>query len=152
MAVFVFVLVIVNIIMKEEYRGFALCTMQECALKDKCERAKGFLTLEETDKTFMCVNPVLATGKEDCPMARVAKPTKLAYGFINLLDMLPKKISDLLAEKLRFDYGRNPYYERRRGDRALYPEEQEMIINYLKNNGVDVPEDPFDRYEVVDIV
>ena len=74
-------------------KKLALCGRQECVLKDKCVRAKGFQMLTESDVTFLCVNPALVTGKDDCPKARIAKPVRMAYGFKGLLGRLPNIIT-----------------------------------------------------------
>ena len=43
-------------------------------------------------------------------------------------------------------YGRNPYYERRKGVIALSPDEQQFVRNALRKVGV-TEELEFDRYE-----
>lgn len=131
-----------------DLKKLALCGRQECVLKDKCVRAQGLQMLTESDVTFLCVNPALVTGNEDCPMAKIAKPVRMAYGFEGLLGRLPKNVSDRLREGLLDHFGKNPYYDRRNGHRAMPPEEQSYIIKLVQQLGGVVEEEPFDRYEV----
>jgi len=137
--------------MNKEYKGFALCFKEECVLKDKCERAKGFRTLGEDDTAFLCVNPMATTGDENCPMVKIAEPVRMAYGFIGLLDKLPYKISKFFASELRSIYGKSPYYERRNGNLGMSPEEQRTIVEMARKMGAIVEDEPFDRYETKDV-
>lgn len=138
-------------IMNKEYIGKALCGRQDCVQKDKCVRAKGFLTLEDTDRTFLSVNPKLVTGDENCPMAKVPKPVNMAFGFMELLDRLPSKVARNLSSNFRLVFGKNPYYDRRNGCTPITPEEQETIIQYIAKFNVEVGDAPFDRYEVMEV-
>ena len=133
-------------------KNLALCGRQECVLKDKCVRAQGLQMLTESDVTFVCVNPALVTGNEDCPMAKIAKPVRMAYGFMGLLGRLPKNVSDGLRDGLFDHFSKNPYYDRRNGHRAMPPEEQNYIIKLVQQLGGVVEEEPFDRYEVEEVL
>ena len=72
----------------------------------------------------------------DCPMAETCLH-QIVYPV-----MLEKKDILILIGK----FGRNAYYERRRGDTALTPKEQRIVLDALKKVGVK-EEVTFESYE-----
>ena len=133
--------------------GFALCGEAECACAGTCLRHVAYLQQVETEKMFRVVNPRFCMKNETCAFYRDATPIVYARGFTRMQKrMLPDQY-DKFSWKLIPHFGRNPYFERRRGDRKLNLQEQEIIRKALKQAGVtenldfDLKEDGFNWFD-----
>ncbi len=136
--------------MKEEYKNVALCSSKDCKVANLCRRAMGFKTITDEDKTLMMVNQMLTTNDESCPMYSHLETVRFAKGFMKLQDELPRSKFDALKQKLLAHYGKNPYYEMRKGTRLISPEDQEyiaLVISNIAPNTVDI----FDEYVEQDV-
>ena len=131
--------------MKEEYKNVALCSSNCCKVADLCRRAMGYKTITTEDKTLKMVNPMLITNDENCPMYSHLHTVRFAKGFMKLQDEMPRTKFDALKQKLLAHYGKNPYYEMRKGTRLISPEDQRFIAKAVSKTGATIS-DPFDEY------
>lgn len=131
--------------MTEEYKNVALCSSNGCKVADLCRRAMGYKTISIKDKTLTIVNPMLTTGDENCPMYSHLETVRMAKGFIKLQDELPRSKFDAVKQKLLTHFGKNPYYEMRKGKRLISPEEQGYIAETIRTIDATIT-DPFNEY------
>ena len=103
--------------------------------------------MEDKSSIFVyLLKPTLGTKNKNCPYYRDSTPVKFARGFTNMQkQMLPGQY-ERFRLRLIGHFGRNPYFERRRGNRLLTPEEQDIILQVLKDIGI-TKELAFDAYE-----
>ena len=82
----------------------------------------------------------------DCPHYRSAEKVQYARGFVRMVRTLPVNTSEIVAHKLIAHFGRNAYYDMRKGKRAIAPAEQKVIITVVAECGAQ-QEVVFDSYE-----
>lgn len=131
--------------MKEEYKNVALCSSNCCKVADRCRRAMGYKTITAEDETLKMVNPMLTTNDESCPMYSHLDTVRFAKGFMKLQGEMSRIKFDALKQKLLAHYGKNPYYEMRKGTRQISPEDQSYITEAVSKTGATIT-DPFDEY------
>ena len=131
--------------MKEEYKNVALCSSNGCKVADRCRRAMGYKTISKEDKTLMVVNTMLTTNDESCPMYSHLHTVRFAKGFMKLQDEMSRTKFDALKQLLLAHYGKNPYYEMRKGTRLISPDDQRLIAQAVSNIDASIA-DPFDEH------
>lgn len=131
--------------MNQEYKNVALCSSNCCKVADLCRRAMGYKTITTEDKTLKMVNPMLTTNDESCPMFSHLETVRFAKGFMKLQGEISRTKFDALKQKLLAHYGKNPYYEMRKGTRLISPEDQRFIAEAVSKTGATIT-DPFDEY------
>jgi len=131
---------------KKVQQGFVTCFHDDCPQHEHCLRWLGRGYADTTPLVMTCVSMVNPDiGGEACPMYRPDRKVRFAYGFIGLLEQLPKKMGNDLMDRLIGECKRTYAYEHRNGKRPIPPQLQQKIISYLRNQGWEQPVD-FDRY------
>ena len=111
-----------------------------------CLHQTAYSTLIEHEEYLQLINPTRCSQNESCIYYRDSKPVTYARGFTNFQKrMFPGQYSRFMSICINH-WSRNPYFERRRGDRSLPPDEQAFILNALKKAGV-TEDMKFDSYE-----
>lgn len=121
---------------KEAPASFSICLHTDCTCASNCLRQLAYPILLERETFLHLANPARCTKDTSCPYYRDATPVTYMRGFSQMKkqmypDQYQKFMNILIAH-----FGRNPYFERRRGERKLPPKEQEIIRNALKQAGV----------------
>lgn len=99
-----------------------------------------------TGNRITAAEPPLCTRDEACPYFRDSAPVTYARGFTGMQSrMFPAQYQQFMSI-LMSHFGRNPYFERRRGEFPLSPKEQRIVLNALRRVGV-TEELRFDHYE-----
>ena len=127
----------------------ALCSGNGCKVADRCHRAMGYKTLTSEDKTLRMVNPMIVTNNDQCPMFSHKHSVRYAKGFLKMEQNLPRKVFDNMKRALLEHYGKNPYYEMRKGTRLITPKQQRFFSALFMMQGIAEPF-PFDAYVDVD--
>ncbi|MDD2953560.1 MAG: DUF6078 family protein [Parabacteroides sp.] len=132
---------------KEIPADYAVCQHPDCPRAGKCLHQIAYQPLIERPVTALrLLNPTLCTRDEACPHFRDSAPVTYARGFTKMQSQMFPAQYRLFMSILVFHFGRNPYFERRRGDSPLSPKEQKLVRNALRRAGV--AEDlKFDAYE-----
>ena len=103
-------------------------------------------TLLKTETCLHLLNPTQCVKNETCKFYRDNTPVTYARGFTHFQKkMFPDQYQTFMY-KLIGKFSRNGYFERRRGESALSPKEQEIVLAVLKEVGV-TAEMKFDSYE-----
>lgn len=131
---------------KEIPVDFAICLHEDCPRAAKCLRQISYKPLLEQNNILQLVNPNRCTKDDKCPHYRDSAPVTYARGFTGMQRHMYPDQNSTFVSILKSRYGHNPYYERRRGDFALTPQEQKFVLNALKRAGV-AEELEFDSYE-----
>ena len=125
---------------------YSVCVHAQCPKAGECLHRIAFENLRSKKEVMRLVNPDRCTADESCTKFRSNKPVHFARGFSQMKrKMYPdqyKRFMNILIET----FGRNPYFERRRGDTALPPSEQELVQQALRKAGV-TEKIEFDSYE-----
>lgn len=126
--------------------SYALCLNRECPQSGTCLRQLVEQSVPADVQNWFIISPkYLASLKGTCPHYRSATKVRFAKGFIKMLENLPYKQMQIVIAHLSNHFSRRTYYRLRKGERLLSPNEQQGVLNILKNCGVSHPKD-FDAY------
>lgn len=127
--------------------NYTLCIKRDCPKAAMCLRYKATLMIPADVMKWSILSPAyLAQAEGECPHYRSAEKVKYARGFVRMIRTLPVNISEMVAQKLIARFGRNAYYDMRKGKRAIAPAEQEIILTVVAECGAQ-QEVVFDSYE-----
>ena len=127
---------------------FGLCSKSSCPSANDCLRGLAFRDLNDSREKVMSANPLMtdAGGAAVCSLYRPAEPVRVAYGFSNALDSVPKgNVRDVREAICQFVCQRN-YYHLLRGEKPMLPDMQRTIAEILQHFGASAPIE-FDRYK-----
>lgn len=133
-------------IYKDVPPSYPVCLHESCQRAERCLHRTVYDVLAEGDEMLRVISPSRCRPDGACPYFRDATPVRFARGFTKMQQrMHPGQYAQFMS-LLVGRFGRNPYFERRRGDTPMPPAEQKMVKDALKRAGVS--EDlAFDAYE-----
>lgn len=121
---------------KEAPANFSVCVHTDCTCGSTCLRQLAYPVLLEREAFLHLANPTRCTKDHSCPYYRDAAPVTYMRGFTQMKKRMYPEQYQMFMNFLIARFGRNPYFERRRGDRKLSLQEQEIIRKALKQAGV----------------
>ncbi|MCR5470351.1 MAG: DUF6078 family protein [Prevotella sp.] len=125
---------------------YAVCIHADCPMAASCLHQKVYPKMMEEYTILRLVNPGKCSKDSQCEYYRDSKPVTYARGFLNFQKkMFPEQYQRFMISLIG-KFGRNGYFERRRGARVLPPKEQEIVKDALLKVGV-TEELKFDAYE-----
>lgn len=126
--------------------NYPVCEHSDCPMSASCLHQIAHAMKLKTDELLRLINPTRCTQDASCAYYRSNRPMVYACGFTNFQRrMFPDQYASFMAICIS-EWGRNPYFERRRGARLIPPCEQQFIQKALKKVGV-TEEMKFDAYE-----
>lgn len=126
--------------------SYAHCISRDCPMAAHCLRALAWEALPQKIRSVQVLNPAQVTADASCPFYRSAEQETYARGFTGMQRKMFPEQYFRFSSRLMAQFGRNPYFERRRGERPLSPKEQQTVRAALKHAGVS-PDLDFDAYE-----
>lgn len=136
---------------KKQYKkaplNYPVCLHADCPRAEHCLHRVAYGMLLEKCEMLRVINPERCRKDGDnCPYFRDSAPVTYARGFTQMQRrMYPGQYNRFMRLLVGY-FGRNPYFERRKGETALTPAEQKIVLNALRQAGVE--EDlKFDAYE-----
>ena len=127
--------------------NYMLCIKSDCPKAATCLRYKATQMMPTEVKTWSILSPTFLEQMEgECPHYRSVEKVRYARGFVHMVRTLPVNISEMVAHKLIARFGRNAYYDMRKGKRTIAPTEQEVIRTVVAECGAQ-QEVVFDSYE-----
>ena len=124
---------------------YVLCANNDCPLKTECLRYLAGKNAPDNLEIARCVMPQTLKNSK-CRWFDKITIDVWAAGFTHLYDKVMKQDYTTMRKTItNYLHGCRLYYAYKRGDRALSPEEQQWIRNYVKSFGYDW-EVEFDRY------
>lgn len=125
---------------------YAMCLNHQCPQANTCLRQVAAQEAPDSKVKWVIISPKhLATVNDLCPYYRSSTKVSYAKGFIKMLENLPHRQMQIIISRLMNRLGRRTYYRVRKGERLLSPDEQQMVLNILKDCGASSPGD-FDAY------
>ena len=124
---------------------YAVCIHADCPQAPTCLHCLAYSD-KQGDTYMRLINPKLCKPNGKCKFYRDSKPVVYARGFINFQKKMYPNQYQYFMTLLISQFGRNAYYERRRGETALSPKEQDIVLKALRKVGVK-EEIEFDSYE-----
>ena len=127
--------------------NYTLCIKGDCPKAATCLRHRATQMMQADVQRWSILSPAYLVQIEgECPHYRSAEKVKYARGFVRMIRTLPVNISEMVAHTLIARFGRNTYYDMRKGKRAIAPAEQEIILAVVAECGAQ-QEVVFDSYE-----
>ena len=127
--------------------NYTLCIKRDCPKAETCLHHVATQMMPAEVHTWSILSPAyLAQTEGECPHYRSAEKVRYARGFVRMIRTLPVNISEMVAHELIARFGRNVYYDMRKGKRAIAPAEQEIILSVVAECGAQ-QEVVFDSYE-----
>ena len=130
---------------KEVPYGFIHCLEVDCPMAEHCLRQIAMRALPKGELSVRILNPQIAAPSENCRFYRSDEPQVYARGFKNMQKQMLSGQYDTFRYRLIGKFGRNPYFERRKGERLCTPKEMLEVKAVLKDLGLEHLE--FDAYE-----
>lgn len=125
---------------------YPVCQYADCPRAATCLHQLVYQPLAERDAYLRLINPDRCTKNSQCPYYRDSTPVTYARGFTGMQKHMYPGQNQIFMSLLVREFSRNPYFERRRGETALSPKEQHIVLQALRKAGV--TEDlKFDAYE-----
>lgn len=125
---------------------YAACLHADCPCAASCLHQLVYQPLMEKEAVFCLISPLRCSKNQSCVYYRNAEPVRYAFGFKGMKEkMYPAQYRKFMSVLTAY-FGYNPYFDRKKGKRALPPKEQEFILQTLKKLGIEEPLE-FDRYE-----
>lgn len=125
---------------------YTVCLHDDCPMAATCLHQLAFPTLQESETCLNLLNPKMCLKSDKCRFYRDSRPVVYARGFTGFQKrMFPAQYRTFM-NTLIGTFGRNAYFERRRGATPLPPAEQATILAALRKAGV-TEDFPFDNYE-----
>ena len=112
---------------------YVICTNESCPLREDCMRFIAGSNAPESTEIAMCVMPkTLKDGH--CRLYDKKTVVVMAKGFTTLYDKVMKKDFTRMRKAItQYLHGAKMYYEYKDGRRALTPEQQNWIRNFVKS-------------------
>ena len=125
--------------------GFMHCLEADCPMAEHCLRQMAMQALPKDAIGVLILNPQITESSEKCKFYRSDEPQVYGRGFKNMQkQMLPGQY-DTFRYRLIGKFGRNPYFERRKGAQLCTPSDIKEVKVALKEIGLEHLE--FDAYE-----
>ena len=114
---------------------WALCFLDECPLKELCQRWLAYRYAPKGVTIHPCVTPhALDDGK--CRYYVKPEPIRVAYGFGDLFRQVRRDhYPHIRAELIGLFGSRTYYYRYRTGEYPIYPEQQEEMRKIFRSYG-----------------
>jgi len=136
----------INFSWKDVPSGWALCFNQSCPLHEHCLRFQAGVLAPSDLTVSRCVTPRALT-EERCKVFTSMEPTKMARGFSTIYQkVLKRDYTSLRKFMTNLLSGKRYYYEYKRGERLLSPEQQSDIRELFASFGYK-DSVQFDSYE-----
>ena len=131
---------------KDAPGNYPVCLHDDCPQAGACLHQLAYQPLQEQCHILRLLNPRQCTKDGQCPHYRDSAPVRYARGFTGMQKQMYPGQYDIFKSTQVSQFGRNPYFERRKGERPLSPHEQEIVRRALRKAGVTAQLD-FDSYE-----
>ena len=133
---------------REVPNNYTLCIKGDCSKASNCLRHVAVAMMPAEVERWQIVSPAyLAQMEGECPMYRSAEKVQYARGFVRMVRTLPVNVAEMVMHKLIARFGRNGYYDMRKGKRPIAPADQEVIRTVVAECGAQ-QEVEFDDYEM----
>ena len=123
-------------IFRKKARHYTTCYIDHCPLHEQCLRWLVGQYTYPVPFVCTCVNPYHPkAGTAECEMYRNSKRVLMKRGMTKMYLDMPRRMETNIRNQLIGCWGRKHYYQMRRGDRPINPDEQQDVIDTCRLNG-----------------
>lgn len=127
-------------IFRERANNYLVCFIDQCPLCSKCLRYLVGQYAVPDRPTYLAANPRNPqVGNEQCILFREDVRVTMKKGFKNMYLDMPGRMEKAIRRELIAWLGRNEYFQMRRGDRLITPEDQQLISSVCRKHGWNAP-------------
>jgi len=121
---------------KEKAKSYLVCFTEGCPLHDQCLRWLVGRYADRRLPAFNAVNPLNPhNGGEQCEMFRPSQRVVMKRGFTNMYHEMPGYVEHRIRRDLIAAFGRKQYFQMRKGDRLVTPDQQQTILVTCRHHG-----------------
>ncbi len=121
---------------REKAGHYLVCFVDQCPLHDHCLRWLVGQYVDIQPLAYNAINPRNPRiGGEHCEMFRNNQRIVMKSGFRNMYHEMPGYMEYRIRHLLIQTFGRKQYFEMRKGDRLITPEQQEQITAACRYHG-----------------
>ena len=123
-------------VMRNKVGNYLVCFLDQCPLHDQCLRWIVGQYVDTMPFAQTAINPRNPkVGGAHCAMFRKKQRVLMKRGFKNLYLDMPGRMEYHIRHHLIQIWGRKKYFEMRRGDRLITPEQQQDVIDVCRHHG-----------------
>lgn len=121
---------------REKVGRYLVCFSDQCPLHETCLRWLVGQYVDPNLTAFLAVNPRRPQhGGEQCQQYRKKERVLMKRGLTRLYHDMPGYMEHRIRLSLQQQWGRKRYFEMRKGDRLISPEQQQDVINTCREHG-----------------
>lgn len=123
-------------IFREKAESYLVCFNGQCPRCESCLRYLVGKFAKEQPMALIAVNPrhpQVATS--ECPMFRHREQVMMKRGLTHFYDEMPGRLEHIVRHNLIAAFGRKYYFEMRKGERLITPENQNCIADICRSLG-----------------
>ncbi len=125
-----------NALREKASQHYLVCFIDKCPLHDHCLRWQAGQYADPKQLVCKAINPHSSrVGSEQCVMYRSDQRVLMKLGLTKLYHEMPTYMERSIRQHLIDCWGRKQYFEMRRGDRPITPEQQRQVANACRKNG-----------------
>ena len=123
-------------IFREKVSSYLVCFINECPLRSHCLRYEVGRYASTLPMAQTSVNPLHPKmGTADCPMFREHRRVLMKRGLTHFYYDMPRRTERAIRSYLIAAFGRKIYFEMRKGERLITPEQQQVIADVCRQYG-----------------
>ena len=121
---------------REKAGHYLVCFNDQCPLHEECLRWLVGLYVDTTLPAYTGVNPRNPqNGGEQCALFRKKERVMMKRGMTHLYQEMPRYKEHRIRLLLQLIWGRKRYFEMRKGERLVNPQQQEDVIYACRHHG-----------------
>ncbi|MBR4920133.1 MAG: hypothetical protein IKZ62_02300 [Prevotella sp.] len=123
-------------VFRDKTDHYIVCFLNHCPLREQCLRWLVGQYVDPTRVVYSSINPHNPHyGNEHCGMFRPNRKAIMKRGFKNMYHEMPGYMEHNIRRWLILLFGRKQYFEMRKGERLITPEQQQQILETCRTNG-----------------
>ena len=127
-------------VFREKANHYLKCFIESCPLKEQCLRWLVGLYADTLPFVQTSMNPRNPkVGGEHCEKFRPNVRSVMKKGMTHFYLDMPGRMEKAIRQELIWSFGRTQYFEMRKGQRLITPEDQEIIAHVCQANGWNGP-------------
>ena len=121
---------------REQAPHYVVCFVNECPLKNECLHYLVGQYVSPQAEVHMSVNPHYPhVATTSCELFRPNEKTVMKKGMVHFYYDMPGHMEYDIRQHLIKVFGRTPYFQMRKGDRLITPEQQQQIADICRLHG-----------------
>lgn len=123
-------------VFRQKVDHYLVCFIESCPLREQCLRWLVGRYADTMPLAYNAINPRNPKiGGEKCEMFRKNQRVVMKRGLTHLYHEMPSYMEHRIRHLLILMWGRKKYFEIRRGDRLITPDQQDDVLRACRHHG-----------------